>query len=252
MAKELTQDEILQEVIIGYRKVVAARYEYNNISEKYQIPDSFDKERVEGYRDYFLSYVYPPPEVRTELDEAFKSLDGFILQPDKVLRVLMDSTFVLLKHGRRLPKILGTGLKAFQSFKAATAFENQLVKTALEKKLMPPYSELDIQEMIKGLSRKEIDKFIDVNRAMVQTLYDRKLMKEIMEIIGAILKNMKRHSRSYTAAELHGIELGYDMIREGNALFDQLSKQDQLQIFNLIIAIEVDVLERIFLEDQKQ
>ncbi len=251
MAENFSENEILHEVIVGYRKVVAARYEYDAITAKYHVPDSFDKERVDRYRDYFLSYVYPPPEVRAELDEAFKSLDNFILHPEKVLRVLMDSTFVLLKHGRRLPKILGTGLKAFQSFKAATAFEKQLVKTAISKELKSPFGEADIQEMIKGLSRNEIDKFINVNRSMLQTLYDRKLMREIMEIIGAIVKNMKRHSSAYSIAEMHGIELGYDMIREGNALFDQLSKQDQLQIFNLIIAIEVDNLESIFLEESE-
>jgi hypothetical protein len=36
------------------------------------------------------------------------------------------------------------------------------------------------------------------------------------------------------------------MITQGNSLFNQLSKTDQNQIFNLIIAVEVDVLESIF------
>ncbi|MDC0304203.1 hypothetical protein OAL15_04240 [Flavobacteriales bacterium] len=249
MAQDISENEILHEVIVGYRKIVAVRYEYDAITAKYHVPDSFDKERVNRYRDYFLNYVYPPPDVRAELDEAFKSLDSFILQPDKALRVLMDSTFVLLKHGRRLPRILSTGLKAFQSFKSATAFERQLVKTALGKQLKPPFSEGDVQEMIKGLSRNEIDKFIDVNRSMLETLSDRKLMRDILEVVRAIVKNMKRHSRVYSTAEIHGIELGCQMIREGNSLFDQLSKQDQFQIINLIIAIEVDNLERIFLEE---
>ncbi len=248
MAEQVSEQELLQEVIVAYRNVIAARYDYDNISAKYHIPDSFNRELVDRFRHYFLSYVYPPPEVRIELELAFKSLDNFILHPDKVLRVLMDSTFVLLKHGRHLPRILGTGLKAFQSFKSATAFEKQLVKTALEKKLQPPFSEEGIHEMIKGLSRKEIDKFIEVNRTMLETLYDRKLMKEITEVVSAIVKNMKRHTRVYSLAEINGLELGLNMITEGNELFNQLSRNDQRQIFNLIISVEVDVLEDLFNE----
>ncbi len=38
------------------------------------------------------------------------------------------------------------------------------------------------------------------------------------------------------------------MLMEGNPLFDQLSKDDQLRIFNIIIRIEVDVLEDLFNE----
>ncbi|MBL4587397.1 MAG: hypothetical protein JKX84_10135, partial [Flavobacteriales bacterium] len=239
-------EEILPEVIIGYRKVVSERYQFERISEQYHIPDSFTEERIARYRNYFLTYIYPPPEVRDELNVAFKSLDNFILHPEKVLRVLMDSTLVLLKHGRHIPKILKTSIKAFQSFKIATAFENQLVKTAMAEKLQPPFKTEDIHTMIRGLSRKEIDRFIDMNRSMLETLYDRKLMKEITEIVEHIVRNMKRHASSYSVAEIAGLEIGLSMIKEGNTLFDQLSKADQRQIFNLIISMEVDTLEGIF------
>jgi hypothetical protein len=100
--------------------------------------------------------------------------------------------------------------------------------------------------MIQTLSREDIDKFIDVNRGMLETLYDRKLMKEITEVVSAILKNMRKRTRIYSATEIKGLEMGLDMITQGNSLFNQLSKTDQNQIFNLIIAVEVDVLESIF------
>jgi len=245
---ELIQEQILREVIIGYRKVISERYQFDRISEQYHIPESFTEERVTRYRNYFLTYVYPPPEVRDELNVAFNSLDNFILNPHKVLRVLMDSTMVLLKHGRHIPKILRTSIKAFRSFKIATAFENELVKTAFAKKLQAPFCTEDIHSMIKGLSHKEIDEFIDMNRSMLETLYDRKLMKEITEIVEHIVRNMKRHASSYSVAEINGLEIGLNMIKEGNTLFEQLSKADQLQIFNLMISMEVDTLEEIFSE----
>ncbi len=248
MSSQPSKEDILYEVIIGYRKMLADRYQFDHISSIYHIPDSFDEERVARYRNYFLTYVYPAPEVRDELNLAFNSLDDFLLHPEKVFRVLMDSTFVLLKHGRHLPRILKTALKAFQSFKTATRFENQLVETALKLELKPPFVAEDIHKMISGLSRKEIDHFIDMNRAMLETLYDRKLMLEITGIVEQIVKNMKRHVRSYSVQEINGLEMGMSMIKEGNQLFDQLSKTDQNQIFNLIIGMEVDVLEKIFSE----
>ncbi len=73
-------------------------------------------------------------------------------------------------------------------------------------------------------------------------------MLEITGIVEQIVKNMKRHARSYSAQEINGLEMGMSMIKEGNQLFDQLSKTDQNQIFNLIIGMEVDVLEKIFSE----
>jgi hypothetical protein len=246
MSNELSKKEILNEVIIAYRNMVSERYQYKVISERFHVPESFTRERVDQFRNYFLDYVYPSPAVRTELELAFKSLDNFVLHPEKVLRVLMDSSFVLLKHGRHIPRIMSAGLKAFQSFKSATVFEDQLVKSAINNKLSPPFSADNLKQMIQTLSREDIDKFIDVNRGMLETLYDRKLMKEITEVVSAILKNMRKRTRIYSATEIKGLEMGLDMITQGNSLFNQLSKTDQNQIFNLIIAVEVDVLESIF------
>ena len=246
MSSGLSKKEILKEVIIAYRNMVSERYQYKVISEKFHVPESFTRERVDQFRNYFLDYVYPSPAVRNELELTFQSLDNFVLHPEKVLRVLMGSTFVLLKHGRHIPRIMSAGLKAFQSFKSATVFENQLVKSAIDNKLSPPFSADNLKQMIQTLSREDIDKFIDVNRGMLETLYDRKLMKEITEVVSAIVKNMRKRTRVYSTAEINGLEMGLHMITQGNALFDQLSKTDQRQIFNLIIAVEIDVLEELF------
>ena len=246
MSEQISETELLNEVIVAYRKMLEKRYQYDSICELFHVPESFTRERVDQFRNYFLDYVYPSPDVRAELEEAFKSLDNFVLQPGKVLQVLMDSTFVLLKHGRQIPRIMKTGLKAFQSFKSATTFENQLVKAAVEKGIKPPFLEKDLQKMIRNLSRKEIDKFIEVNRSMLETLYDRKLMKEITEVITAVSKNMNKHPSVYSSAELTGLQMGLDMITQGNQLFVQMNKVEQNQIFNLIIAVEESVLEEIF------
>jgi len=250
MGKQVSEKEILNEVILGYRSVISERYQYYSIRSKYNIPDSFDEDRVERYRNYFLNHIYPLPEVRDELNEAFNSLDNFIAQPDKLLRILMDSAGVILKYGLRLPKILKTSVKAFQSFRAATRFEGQLVNAALELGLQPPFNAEDIYALLKTLSHKEIDRFIEMNRSMLETLYDRRLMRDITEMVEQIIGNMKKHKAAYSEQEIKGLEIGLQMIKEGNQLFDQLSRTDQQQIFNLIISMEQQVLEELFNAEQ--
>jgi len=48
------------------------------------------------------------------------------------------------------------------------------------------------------------------------------------------------------------LEIGLEMLTEGNMLFDQLSKEDQRRIFDIIIGIEVDVLEALFVNKSSE
>jgi hypothetical protein len=88
VAESKGDKEILNGVIIGFRNLVYDRYQYENINSKYEIPDSFDDERMSLYRDFFLEQVYPHPEKRELLNEAFKNLDDYLTHPDKMLRIV--------------------------------------------------------------------------------------------------------------------------------------------------------------------
>ena len=238
--------EILDGVIIGFRNLISTRYQFENISSKYDIPDSFDAERVDRYRNFFLEQVYPDPEKRELLDEAFKSLDNYLRNPDKLVRILLDSVSVVLRHGRSIPRLMGAGMKAFRSFRIATAFEEKLIRKAKASGKHPPYSEEDINSFIMALRRKEIDDFIDNTRALLELLYDRALVREIITIIHELLTKMKKSRNGYSEAEIGGLEIGLEMLTEGNRLFDELSRDDQLRIFDIIIHIEVDYLKQLF------
>lgn len=244
-----SDQEILDGVIIGFRNLINDRYQYDNISTKYSIPDSFDEERVARYRTFFLEQVYPHPEKRELLNEAFRSLDNYLTHPDKLARILFDSTAILLKHGRSIPKLMGAGIKAFRSFRIATHFEDKLVRKAKSSGKLPPYSNDDVNSFIKALLRKDIDEFIDNTRTLLELLYDRALVREIIQIVSELIGRMKKHRNRYSEAEIAGLEIGLEMLIEGNHLFDQLSREDQRSIFNIIIGIEVDVLEELFAEE---
>lgn len=238
--------DILDGVIIGFRNLINDRYQYHNIKDKYDIPESFDEERVARYRTFFLEQVYPHPEKRALLDAAFDSLDHYLKHPDKLVRILFDSMAIVLKHGRHLPRLMSAGVKAFRSFRIATDFEEKLVRKAQHSGKLPPYSNADVNSFITALRRKDIDEFIVNTKALLELLYDRPLVLEIIQIIKELIAKMKSSRNGYSEAEIGGLEIGLEMLTEGNMLFDQLSREDQRRIFDIIIGIEVDVLEELF------
>lgn len=240
------QHEIIDAIIIGFRNLINDRYQYENIVGKYSIPASLDEERVERYRSFFLEQVYPHPEKRELLNEAFRSLDNYLTHPDRLVRIVMDSTAILLRHGKSLPKLMGAGLKAFRSFRIATDFEAKLVRKAKASGKLPPYCNDDINSFIKALRRSEIDEFIENTRALLELLYDRALVREIIQVINELIARMRKKPKVYSETEIAGLEIGLELLTEGNRLFAELSPQDQHQIFNIIISIEVDVLEDLF------
>ncbi|MGK0389754.1 MAG: hypothetical protein ACI94Y_002499 [Maribacter sp.] len=246
MGNNHTRKEVLHEVIIAYRHVIEERYDFESIIKIYEIPDSFDEERVDIFRAFFLNHIYPLPEKRDELDAAFHSLDNYIKQPEKLLRILIDSSSLLFKYGRHLPKILRAGLKALKSFRAATHFENKLLNTAMSMELDMPYNNDDINTFILSLSINDINEFIENNESLFDTLHDRTLIIKILEIVEHLILKMKKRPKIYSTEEIRGLEIGRDIIRKGNALFDQLSDEEQEQVFKFVLAIERDHLEELF------
>ncbi len=243
----MTDDkEILHEVILGYRKVISQRYDYDHIISRYEIPDSFDKKRIDTFKQYFLNHIYPHPEKRDELDDAFNSLDGYIKQPERLIRLLLDSASLVFKYGRHLPKILTAGIKAMKSFRAANQFEKKLVEAALESDLQAPYEKEDIDQLTGSLSPEEIESFIKNNEALFETLHDRKLVDKIKEIVGHLIGKMKKRPDVYSEVEIRGLEIGQEIIVEGDALFDSMTVEEQQLIFEFILEMERSVLDDIF------
>lgn len=242
MQKKKTRDGI----ILAYRAVIEQRYQHENINAQYEIPDSFDKERVDLLRQFFLENIYPLPQKRDELDEAFQQLDGYIKNPEKLLRILMDSMSLIFKYGRHLPKILMAGIKALRSFRTASNFENKLVQNAQKQKIKAPYSKQQVYDLIAMLPEKEVDAFIENSQTLFETLHDRKLVQKIKEIVAHLITKMKKRPKVYTAEEVRGLEIGQEIIVKGDELFDSLSEEDQKLIFKVIIQIERDFLGGLF------
>ncbi len=244
----MNREETLKEIIAGYRDTIGERYQYQKLKNKYEIPTTINEETVNVLRAYFLDYIYPEYEKRQELNDAFESLDDYSKRPEKLLRILMESVKIVFKYGRHLPKVLGAGLKALTSFRAATKFENNLVAEAIRRKISPPYDQSKINRLTGFLSRKEIEQFIDSVQSLFEILHDRVLVGKIKEMLHYLIAKMREKPKIYGADEVRGLEIGMEMLNKGDALFKQLTKEDQQNLIHLVIKIERDVLDEIFQE----
>lgn len=242
----MDRKNILDEVILGYRQVIRERYQYDYLEEAYDLPVSFDQARVDRFRDFFLENIYPGPEKRDELNEAFNSLDEYIKSPEKLLRLLVESAKLVFKYGRHLPKILSAGMKALRSFRSANSFEGKLVDQAITSGKQPPFDRNDIEGFIGSLNKSDIASFIEHSKSLFETLHDRELVIKITEIVEHLINSMKNQPQHYSSQEISGLELGRDIIKGGDALFAELSGEEQTQIFEFVIDLEKNLIEKIF------
>jgi hypothetical protein len=190
--------------------------------------------------------MYPTLDKRVELNKAFDSLDDYIKHPQKLLRILLEAAKIIFKYGRHLPKILNAGLDAMKTFKAATNFENTMVDEAIKNKIKAPYDSAKIDALLKLLSRKEIEKFIESSQTLFEILHDKNLIKKIKEVIQFLISAMQKNPKTYSQSQIKGLEVGLEMITEGDLLFNRLSEEDQHKFVKLITAIERDTLNHIF------
>ncbi|MBT8219090.1 MAG: hypothetical protein KJP00_04670 [Bacteroidia bacterium] len=243
---DMENNQLYQSVIEGYRNLIKERYQYDLLIKQYDVPKTFTEDKFNKLEHYFLNYIYPSIDKRKELDDAFESLDGHIKNPKYLLSVLVDSFGILFKYGTSLPKILRTGIKALHSFRNASQFEEELVQEAVRSGLKTPLDTADIRALVGGLSRPKVNKFIDESLALFETLHDRRLVTQVIDIVDNIIIKMKKKSHIYPREELRGLELGREIIVIGNRLFDQLEPREQQLLFELVVRIERDALDDMF------
>jgi len=242
----MTREEVRAEIIFTYRSMISDRYTYEDITSAYDIPGSFTKEKLEELKSYFLDHIYPSPDIREEIDEAFKTLQGYTSNPTQLINLLKDSSSLVFTMGWQLPKILKAGLSALGSFKTATDLEDRLIDKVKEAGLKPPYSTEDINGLLAELPISLIEDFIDDTLRLFKILEDRKLVTRILKVVNTLIDKMKSKSDIYDNTEVRAIELGRNIIHAGDQLFASLTKHENKNLFELIAEIERDQIHKIF------
>ena len=233
-------------VIGGYRTLISERYQYDYLQSNYDIPDSFDKKRIELFRDFFLDYIYPPIEKRRELNAAFESLDRHIKNPKNLLTILVDSSSILFKFGRHLPKILNAAISALKSFRKANKFEEKLRDKAILDNVAIPLSQEDLKTLVASLPKDDVLSFINEAKSLFEIIKNKKLVGRIIELLTLLIDKMNKRSGIYSDSEMEAFNIGLNIIEGSNDLFNQLSPTEANALFDIGIQIELQELDKIY------
>ena len=242
MSKEI----LLNEIIIGYRNLIEERYQYNQLKQKYDFPETINEEVVLNIKHYFLTYIYPDLEKRSELNEAFNTLDDFIKHPEKLLNLVLPSLKLLFTHGRHLPKIFNAGLKAMKSFRGATKFEKAIVLKAQQENNKPPFTTPKINALMQLLPYDEIEEFMKNTETFFNIIYDKELVEKIKEIIQFLISKMKDKPKIFTEKEIIGLSLALETIAKGEEMLNKLTPKDQEILIGFVLQIEQDYMKALF------
>lgn len=233
-----------RELILAFRESILERYQWSKLKDREDIPETFNAEKTEKIKNYFLEYIYPLPEKREELNAAFSNLEGYISQPQKLMHLVLNSSSLVFKFGRHLPKMLQAGIKALQSFTTASRFEQSLVQVAENTNAAAPLNAASIPILISSLPQKQVISFVYANEKLFDTLRDRKLVLKIKQILTVLIEKMRSRPDIYDDSDIAGLEIGLDIITQGDDLFGTLEKEEQDKIFAFIVELERAFLEQ--------
>lgn len=240
----MKKKELLDEMIEKYRILVAERYEFEALEERFILDESVTPELTDKVKAYFLNYIYPSKEQREILNMAFDDLDKHIKNPTHLLKLLGDAPGIILKFGWQFPKALKAGFQTLKSFKSASKFEKELVRIAKKKKAQLPISNQLFEEIIADLPRHELIEFIDEMEDLLTSLTDSKLLKKTTEILNELVGKME-DDNFYSEEEIDAMKIGIDILDNGYHLFDNMSKAEKREMIELIIKAENHFIEEL-------
>ncbi len=238
----MDKETVLNEIILGYRNVIKAKYNYKNLQQRSDIPKAYTEEISLKIANYFLNYSYPDLQKREELNEAFHSLDNYLKNPEKLIRLVIDSSSIVFRYGKHLPKIVGAGIKALKAFRRASKLEEQLVEKALLSNIETPYSTKEINEFIELLSQEQLEVYITSIYNLFNILCDTQLMSKIKKSLSLLIEKMEKRPAVYTVKDVNGIKIGLEIIAEADAIFNNIEANQQQKIFDFIMKMEKELL----------
>ena len=238
----MDKEIVLNEIILGYRNVIKAKYDYKNLQKRSDIPEAYTEEISLKIANYFLNYSYPDIQKRQELNEAFHSLDNYLKKPEKLIRLVIDSSSIVFRYGKHLPKIAGAGIKALKAFRRANKLEEQLIEKALLSNIETPYSTKEINEFIQLLSQEQLEVYITSIYNLFNILCDTELMAKIKKILALLIEKMEKRPKIYTVKDVNGIKIGLEIIVEADAIFNNIEANQQQAIFDFIMKMEKELL----------
>jgi hypothetical protein len=248
MKDSLLQEKNFNLIIDAYRKSLLLRYSEENI-KKFPELSKIDRTTIDKLVKYFLELLYPPLEDRLKLDNAFASLSNFVHSPSKLMGVLGNIPYAVMKFGKMLFSALQAGMNALRSYLAAHRFEKELFDASLPliEKGIDISEEKVFNSLLAKIPQADADDFRHQVVKLFEILSNQELLIKVQDVMLHVIEKMESKKNIYTSEEVEGIKLGYGIIEKGKELFSSLEKEDIDTVLK-----GIDIVEKTFFERAKR
>ncbi len=213
-----------KDIILKFRDMVSKRYAYDDLVERFDLPEEISPEVIAEIEHYFLNSIYPEPDRRAALEDAFEGLALYIQHPKKLWGIMGNMTKAIFRFGRQFPVALKSGFDALQAYFGTLKFEEKMVSTANEMQMQAPLSDDEFEQIIAALPHEEVVSFIKHVNVLFKSMCNTSLLEKTVEILETVAATMRSKPDVYPQKDIDGILLGQGILKDGFALF---SKHDE-------------------------
>lgn len=246
MSNLLKQNELNAHLIEKYRELLRKRYDFDYLSENYQLPDGINKELVQTVRNYFLMVLYPSIDVREELDEAFTYLSNYVHHPSKVFKLIGSMSTAIFTFGLQLPRALRAGVLSLEAFLNAKKFEGRIKDSIENLGMEVPVSDKEYMQAIASIQEQEAQKFLRDIEHLLEFMTDTSLLKKTVEVMETVVRKMEKNPDTFNKEEIGGIQLGIEIMNNGCVVFEDMDKTSKKNMIELISKVEKDFMDKVY------
>ena len=245
----LTKDD---HIIDKFREMIEKRYNYVELTQRFEIPSSISEETIAEVKNYFLNTIYPPATERKQLEDAFSNLAEYVRSPKKIWGLFGNMAGAVFKFGRHFMQALKAGFGALDSFMGAKNFELSMAEIANKNGILPPISDEDFEDTMYQLPREEVEKFIGDVKGLFGAMVNTVLLKKTLAILDNVIETMEKKPNTYPAADVDGIKLGRGLLEKGYALFSKYDEPTKLAIVEFIFKNEMWYIDSIYKKKEEK
>jgi hypothetical protein len=219
-------------IIAFYREELRLRYQLDNV-RRFAPFESVPDDTIVALRAYFLQHVYPPPEDRRQLDEAFDHLGRLLRSPKRLRPLLGTAMSSLWTLGRKLPQAIGAGRATFDAYSETRKLEQYMLDEALARGYQDkaPKDRREMLQLITSIPEKHVRRLIKDIMNLFHSLTNIALLRVSHDIMSQCHGIMNERPELYGECERAGLALGIALLKSGLELFEQMDPK----LFPLII-----------------
>lgn len=233
------------DIINKFREMVAKRYEFEGLKERFEMPANIDAAVIEEIKTYFLDSIYPEASKRKELEDAFAGLGSYVRSPRKIWGLMGNMSKAIFKFGRQFPTAMKAGISGLEAFMGAKKFEADMVENA--KKLnVEVLDDENFEKVMASLPKKDIERFISDVKKLFKIMTNTSLISKTIAILDNVVETMKKKPNVYPQKEVDGILLGKDILVNGYDLFSKYDEPTKQLMVDVIYRNEIWNTDNVF------